>query len=73
MLQDTTPFTPEQVNAVADKLQAFFETLDADERLILQTILLDWCGSPNAARLLLWDRRCLPPDDTGVKRPNPAM
>ena len=49
MLQDPTPFTQEQLAAVAAKLQAFYETLEADEQLILQALLLDWCGNANAA------------------------
>jgi hypothetical protein len=67
MLQDPTPFTQEQLAAVAAKLQAFYETLEADEQLILQALLLDWCGNANAAHLLLWNRHCLsPPADDRV-------
>jgi len=53
MLQNPSPYTPEQVAAVAAKLEAFFETLDADERIILEAFLLDACGNPQAARCLL--------------------
>ncbi len=53
MVQDPTPFTQEQVAAVAAKLQVFFETLDADERIILQASLLEVCGSATAAHCLL--------------------
>jgi hypothetical protein len=46
---------------VATKLQRFFETLDADERTIVAALLLEWCGNPEAAQLVLWRARCLPP------------
>jgi hypothetical protein len=57
MVQDPTPFTPDQVAAVAAKLQAFFETLTDDERLILQALLLDFCGNPDASRRVLHTAR----------------
>lgn len=57
-MQDSTPFTREQVDAVAAKLQRFFETLDTDERTILEALLLDYCGRPEAARLVLWKACC---------------
>jgi hypothetical protein len=53
MVRDLSPYTDEQVAAVAAKLQVFFESLDDDERIILQALLLDCCGNPEAARRLL--------------------
>lgn len=53
MIQDPAPFTPDHVTAVAAKLQAFFETLNDDERLILQALPLDFCGNPDASRRVL--------------------
>ncbi|MGD9891404.1 MAG: hypothetical protein AB7R89_13155 [Dehalococcoidia bacterium] len=64
--QDPAPFTREQITAVATKLQRFFETLDTDERTILAALLLDWCGNPEAAHLVLWRALCLPPKDESV-------
>jgi hypothetical protein len=61
--QDPAPYTCEQVTAVATKLQQFYEALNADERTILASLLLDWCGNPEAAHSVLWRARCLPPQD----------
>jgi hypothetical protein len=79
MTTDQMPYTPEQLQRVETKLQAFYDGLAADEQLVVQTLLRRAAGATETSGYgifdlpLMVDKKSIvvSPSDGGAKGTNP--